>query len=48
MFEKDFTVEVVTKTSKKGNSYTALVITFPNGYKKTVYLEQAEQYLAML
>ena len=43
-----FDGEVVTKQSKKGTEYTCLVITFPNGYKKTVYLEQAEQFLAQM
>ena len=41
-----YTVEVVEKESKSGNKYTCLLIHFPCGYIKTVYLEQAEQYLA--
>ena len=37
--------EVVTRKSKKGNNYTALEITFPNGYKKIVFLDLAEVYM---
>lgn len=40
-----FDVVVITKTSKNGLEYTALEITFPNGYKKIVYLDKAEQFL---
>lgn len=36
----------VEKTSKNGNPYTCLEITFPNGYKKIVFLDKAEEYLA--
>ena len=42
----EFEVEVVQKTSKKGAPYYVLEVYFPNGYKKIVFLEQAEQYLA--
>lgn len=42
-----FEVQVVSKTSKNGNPYTALEITFPNGYKKIVFLDKAEEYLAL-
>ena len=36
----------LTKKSKKtGNDYTCLEILFPNGYKKVVFLEEAEQYM---
>lgn len=42
-----FTVNVLEKTSKSGNTYICLEVTFPSGYKKLVYLEQAEQFLAM-
>lgn len=38
----------VTKTSKTGKAYVCLEITFPNGYKKIVFLDKAEEYLAML
>lgn len=39
----------IEKTSKKtGNTYIALEITFPNGYKKIVFLDKAEEYLATL
>ena len=35
--------EIVTRKSKKtGNDYTALVLTFANGYKKLVLLDTAE------
>lgn len=38
--------EVVTRQSKKtGNAYTALEITFPNGYKKLVFMDSAEIYM---
>lgn len=44
-----FECKVVEKTSKKnGAKFVCLEITFPNGYKKLVFLDQAEQYLAML
>ena len=43
-----FTCELVEKTSKKGNPYVALEITFPTGYKKTVFLDAAEKELAIL
>lgn len=43
-----FTVEVVEKISNKtGKPYTVLEVTFPNGYKKTVFLDEAEKFLAM-
>lgn len=42
----DFVVNVVQKVSQRtGNPYTVLEITFPNGYKKTVFLDEAEKYL---
>ena len=40
-----FEVQVLEKTSKKGNKYICLEITFPNGYKKIVFLDKAEEYL---
>lgn len=44
-----FECKAVQKTSKKnGATYVVLEVTFPNGYKKLVFLDQAEQYLAML
>ena len=40
--------EVVTRKSKKtGAEYTALEITFPNGYKKLVFLDNAETYMVL-
>lgn len=42
-----FDVKVVSKQSKSGQDYVCLEITFPNGYTKVVYLDKAEQYLAM-
>lgn len=41
-----FEVEVKKKTSKNGNDYICLEITFPNGYKKIVFLDKAEEYIA--
>lgn len=41
-----FECEVKKKTSKKGNEYICLEITFPNGYKKIVFLDKAEEYIA--
>lgn len=41
-----FECNPVTKISKNGNQYTCLEITFPNGYKKIVFLDKAEEYLA--
>lgn len=44
-----FECKAVTKVSKKtGKEYVALEITFPNGYKKIVFLDKAEEYLATL
>lgn len=40
-----FEVKVVEKVSKTGNPYQCLVIVFPNGYEKTVFLENAEKYM---
>lgn len=40
-----FEVTVLDKVSKNGVPYKALEITFPNGYKKVVYLDKAEQFL---
>ena len=40
-----FECKPIEKTSKKGEIYTCLEITFPNGYKKLVFLEPAEQFL---
>lgn len=41
-----FECTVIVRESKKGNTYTALEITFPNGYKKLVFLDKAEEFLA--
>lgn len=43
-----FECRVIEKTSKKGQTYICLEITFPNGYKKLVFLDRAEEYLATL
>ena len=43
-----FEVKVLQKTSKAGNDYVALEVTFPCGYKKIVFLEKAEEVLALL
>lgn len=44
-----FECKAIRKVSKKtGNEYVALEITFPNGYKKIVFLDKAEEYLATL
>lgn len=43
-----FSCVPVEKTSKNGQPYIALEITFPNGYKKLVFLDRAEEYLASL
>lgn len=40
-----FDVEIVTKVSKSGQEYKVLEITFPNGYKKIVFLDRAEQFM---
>lgn len=36
----------IEKTSKNGLPYICLEITFPSGYKKIVFLDRAEEYLA--
>ena len=43
-----FECKAIQKISKNGNTYTCLEITFPNGYKKIVFLDRAEEYLATL
>lgn len=43
-----FECRVIKKISKKGNEYIALEITFPNGYRKLVFLDKAEEYIAEL
>lgn len=46
MANDGFIVNVVEKVSKKtGNPYTVLEIVFPNGYTKTVFLDDAEKFL---
>lgn len=43
-----FTVRVISDISKKtGNPFTCLEITFPNGYKKRVFLEPAEVFMVL-
>lgn len=32
-------------SKKTGNKYTALIVKFPNGYKKQVFLEYAELFM---
>lgn len=44
-----FECKAIRKVSKKtGAEYVCLEITFPNGYKKIVFLDKAEEYLATL
>lgn len=43
-----FETKAITKKAKNGQDYVCLEITFPNGYKKLVFLDKAEQYLAMM
>lgn len=33
------------RVSKNGNEYVVLVVTFPNGYEKIVFLEDAELFI---
>ncbi len=33
------------RISKKNTEYEVLIITFPNGYEKTVFLDKAEKFL---
>ena len=40
-----FNVEVIEKKAKNGSTYYCLEVTFPNGYKKLVFLDKAEQFL---
>ena len=41
-----FEVNIVeAKSAKTGNPYTALDIVFPNGYKKRVFLTDAEKFM---
>lgn len=42
-----YTCEPIQKKSKNGTEYFCLEITFPAGYKKIVFLDNAEQYLVM-
>lgn len=42
-----FDVQIMTKVSKSGVEYRCLLITFPNGYEKVVYLDKAEQFLCL-
>jgi hypothetical protein len=45
----DFTVEIVERVSKNtGKPYTAFEIVFPTGYKKIVFLNDAEKSLVEL
>ena len=42
-----FECQLIEKTSKKtGQKYMAFEITFPSGYKKLVFLTDAEAHLA--
>lgn len=37
---------LVEKVSRKtGNKYKVLIVEFPNGYKKLVFLEEAELFM---
>lgn len=41
-----FECKVIEKVSKKtGKAYKVLEITFPNGYKKLVFLDRAEEFM---
>lgn len=40
-----FEVKPIERVSKNGKTYICLEITFPNGYKKLVFLDKAEEYL---
>lgn len=33
------------KLSKKGEEYEVLILTFPNGYEKIVFLDNSEKFL---
>lgn len=39
--------KVKQKTSKKGNTFICLEVTFPNGYTKLVFLDKAEEFMAL-
>ena len=43
----EFKGEIITKTSKTGNPYTVLKLTY-NGFEKEVYLDKAEIQLLQL
>lgn len=40
-----FETVALIKTSKQNKEYVCLEVTFPNGYKKIVFLDKAEEYL---
>lgn len=41
-----YTLEIQERVSKKtGNKYKALIILFPNGYEKMVFLDPAELFM---
>lgn len=42
-----FECKAIQKTSKKGSPYICLEVTFPNGYKKLVFLEKAEEFFVI-
>lgn len=42
-----FECQAVSKKSKNGKDYICLEVSFPNGYKKTVFLEQAEVFMLL-
>lgn len=42
-----YTCTPLQKKGKNGNDYFCLEITFPSGYKKLVFLDNAEQFLVM-
>lgn len=33
------------RINKEGKEYEVLIVTFPNGYEKMVFLENAEKYM---
>lgn len=42
-----FVCKVKKKTSKNGNTFICLEVTFPNGYTKLVFLDKAEEFMAL-
>ncbi len=44
----EFSVKLVERISKNGQPYSALLIVFPSGYEKLVFLTPAEKHLVNL